>query len=127
MYFIQILAIIFALFAFSRVVLRLREKKLSILEFAFWAVVWIALIVIAIFPEALSAFAPLIGTQSGIGLVVYTGMILLFYLLFRVYVKIDAMEQAITTLTRATTLTRTPALRNKKDTSNGRKPTRRTR
>jgi small membrane protein len=106
MYFIQIVAIVFALFAFSRVVLRLREKKLSIFEFSFWTIVWLALVLVAIFPEALSVVALRIGIQSGIGLVVYTGMILLFYLLFRVYVKIDTMEQEITALTRAITLSR---------------------
>jgi small membrane protein len=101
---IQIVAIIFALFAFSRVVLRLREKKLSILEFLFWTVIWLGLVLIAVIPEAVNHVAILIGLQSGTGLILYIGMILAFYLIFRLYVKLDELSQGLTALSRTIAL-----------------------
>jgi hypothetical protein len=108
---LEIVAIIFALFALSRVILRMKEKKLSVLEFLFWSVIWISLVFMAIFPDALTAIADRIGIQSGTGLVVYTAIIVLFYLIFRVYIKVDTLEQEITLLTRAVTLHHTTKTR----------------
>jgi hypothetical protein len=101
MYFIQVVAVLFALFAFSRVLLRLKEKKLSILEFLFWTCIWLGLILVALFPEKLSDLAKSLGIQSGTGLAVYLGVVLSFYLIFRLYVKLDTIEQQITILNRA--------------------------
>lgn len=45
---IQIIAIIFAIFALTKVILRLREKKLTINEFIFWASIWTILIILSL-------------------------------------------------------------------------------
>jgi hypothetical protein len=100
MYAIQIIAVIFAIWAASRVFLRLREKKLSVLEYVFWMLIWVGLVLVALFPDNISPLAQSIGIQSGTGLVTYTAMIIAFYLLFRLYVKMDTIEQEISTLNR---------------------------
>ena len=102
--FIQIIAVLFALFAFTRVFLRLREKKLSLLEFLFWTFIWVGLVLVALLPGLFTSIANALGIQTGTGFITYLGLILLFYLLFRVYVKIDTLEQEITVLTREASL-----------------------
>jgi len=97
---IQILAIIFALFALSRAILRVKDNEISGKEFAFWATVWIAVIIIAIFPSFAISFAELFGIDRGVDFLVYVGMLALFYLVFRLYVKIDKISQEITKITR---------------------------
>ena len=106
MEFIQIVAVLFALFAFTRVLLRLKEKKLSALEFVFWTFIWVGLVLVALFPETFSSIANSVGIKSGTGLVTYLALIIIFYLMFRVYVKLDTLEQEITLLARESSMRR---------------------
>ena len=97
---IQILAILFALFAFSRVVLRLRDAEITTKEFIWWSFVWIMVIVVAIVPSTVDFVSSLFGVQSAIDLIVYVSIIVMFYLIFRLYVKTEKVEHSITTLAR---------------------------
>ena len=97
---IQILIILFALFAFSRAFLRMRGKDISIGEFSFWGFIWVIVIVIALFPSTLSGISGFVGIGRPIDLIVYMSIILMFYLLFRLYVKIDMQNKELTKLVR---------------------------
>ena len=92
---IQILAIIFAVFALSRAFLRFKDKKVSTKEFLFWSVIWIAVIVVALLPRITGIISSLLGVGRGVDIIIYISIIALFYLIFRVYVKIDSLEQNI--------------------------------
>lgn len=98
---IQILAIVFALFAFSRAVLRFKDGHITAKEFFLWSFVWIAVIVVAVLPSTVDFVSKLFGVQSAIDLIVYVSIIMMFYLIFRLYVKIEKQEHAVSTLTRA--------------------------
>lgn len=97
---IQILMVLFALFAFSRVVLRFRDKKLQKGEFIFWFFIWVAIIIFALLPSFSDFFAQLLGIGRGVDLFVYIGIIILFYLIFRLYVKMEKIEKDITKVVR---------------------------
>ena len=97
---IQIFAIIFSLFALSRVFLRTRDKKLTIPEFAFWMFVWLGLIIAAFFPGLISRVAEIVGIGRGVDIIIYMSIGVLFYLIFRIYVKIEEIEQEITFVVR---------------------------
>lgn len=97
---IQVLGFIFVTFAVSRAVLRAKDKQISIAELFFWLAVWTGLIVVLIFPQLTSFVADLVGIGRGIDVVVYTSIALLFYLIFRLYVKLDEREREITRVVR---------------------------
>ena len=97
---IQVLLVLFALFAWSRAFLRLKNKSMGIGGFAFWSIIWIAIILIGIFPSILYFPSLILGIGQGIDLAIYVSIILLFYLTFRVYVKIDAQNKEVTKLVR---------------------------
>ena len=103
---IQIVAILFALFAFSRAVLRFKDRAMTSREFLLWSVVWIAVIVVAALPSTAAFVSGLFGVQRAVDLIVYVSIIVMFYLLFRLYVKAEKMEHAITTLTREAAIKR---------------------
>lgn len=103
---IQIIAIIIALFAVSRAFLRLREHKISVISFIFWAIVWIAVVTVAFIPNATSYFSSFLGIGRGIDFVVYLSILLLFYLIFRIYVSLEALNSSITKLTRTIAIQR---------------------
>ncbi|MEM4264027.1 MAG: DUF2304 family protein [Candidatus Woesearchaeota archaeon] len=103
---IQVIAIIVALFAVSRAFLRLREHKISVPAFIFWAIVWIAVVIVASIPDITFYFSKLIGISRGMDVVVYFSILLLFYLVFRIYVKLEALDNNITKLTRTIAIQR---------------------
>ena len=100
----QYLIIIFALFAMSRVVLRFKDNKFTIAEFIFWDLIWLAVVIVGFFPQITSIVADFVGIGRGIDVFVYAGIILLFYLVYRIYVKLETIEQEITKVVREVAL-----------------------
>lgn len=104
--FLNAAAVAFCLFALSRVFLRMRKSEIRKGEFAFWSALWILIIIIAVIPQTTNFLAKIIGIGRGADLALVSAVILLFYLNFRLYVKISNTEQEITKLVRQIALTR---------------------
>ena len=104
--FLNAAAVAFCLFALSRVFLRMRKSEISKGEFAFWTGLWSIIIIIAIIPRTTNFLAQIVGIGRGADLALVSAVILLFYLNFRLYVKISNTEQEITKLVRQLALTR---------------------
>ncbi|MEM3373704.1 MAG: DUF2304 family protein [Candidatus Woesearchaeota archaeon] len=101
---IQIIAILFFSFAASRAILRAKDKKITLLELFFWLGIWIGLIFVVFFPNILTKVASFIGIGRGVDVLVYSSIVILFYLLFRLYVKLEEVEMEITKLVRENAL-----------------------
>jgi hypothetical protein len=97
---IQMLVTLFVLFAWSRAFFRMRDKNISIGEFSFWSLIWIAVLIVNLFPGLTSIVSGFVGIGRGMDLAVYAGITLLFYLMFRLYVKIDTQSKELTKLVR---------------------------
>lgn len=98
---LSLIIILFAAFALSRAALRLRDRRITFKEFAFWLLIWAGVIAVAIYPQMTSWVSQLVGVSRGADLLIYVGVLLLFYLVFRLYVKLDGLSQDLTRLTRA--------------------------
>ena len=94
----QIILLAFLVFALSRVLLRIKSKELSLREFIFWALIWTLAIIIIIFPDIIINLSRHIGIGRGVDVIIYGGVALLFYLIFRLYVKLERIEHSITKL-----------------------------
>ena len=90
----------FVSFAGSRAVLRAKDKKISLGELFFWLAIWGGLIFVVFFPDITSYFAGFLGIGRGVDVIVYMSISLLFYLIFRLYVKLEEAEREITMLVR---------------------------
>lgn len=97
---LQGVAILFALFALSRSILRFRDGQTTWKDFLLWSGIWIAVIIISLFPNITYFFAKAFGINRGVDLVIYISITALFYLMFRLYIKLDRVEKNITLLTR---------------------------
>ncbi|MES0341971.1 MAG: DUF2304 family protein [Candidatus Humimicrobiaceae bacterium] len=97
---IQIIAIIFAIFALTKVILRLRKRKLTINEFIFWASIWTILIVLSIFPDISNNIASFFGFGRGLDFFIVSSILIIFYLIFRIFVKLEELDSKIAKLTR---------------------------
>lgn len=97
---LQVVVVIFALFAWSRAILRLRDRKISLPEFFFWTIIWAAVITTSLLPRTADIISEFFGISRPIDLAVYVSIILLLYLIFRVYVKQEQLTQEMTKLVR---------------------------
>jgi len=98
---LQIIAILFALFAWSRALLRLKDRKISGLEFGFWTVVWAGVIATMLLPKTAEFIALSLGVERPVDLAVFVSILLLFYLVFRLYVKLEQQGQEMTKIARS--------------------------
>jgi hypothetical protein len=97
---IQIIIIGFSFFALSRIILRRKEKSIPLGEFIFWSVIWTSAAIIAAAPNIMKIAANKTGVENSINLFTTITIIIIFYLLFRLYVKVEKQQQDITKLVR---------------------------
>lgn len=96
----QIIATFFIGFALSRAYLRFRDGVIGLWSVAFWSVLWIGAGVFIYWPGLFEQFASVLGIGRIVDVFVYGGIMLLFYLMFRAYIKVQDLEGQITKLTR---------------------------
>ncbi|MFH2063372.1 MAG: DUF2304 family protein [bacterium] len=104
MHLIQITIIAFALFAAWRTVSRFRAGELGRLHLALWLLLWLAVGVAVALPQAASWLAGLAGVGRGVDMVIYLSVVVLFYLVFRLFVRLEKAEHDITLLVREISL-----------------------
>ena len=97
---IQILIVAFVLFALSRTVSRFREGSLTAIWLILWSSIWLAVAVAALLPQTTSWFARLVGVGRGVDAVIYLSIIMLFYLVFRIFLRLQKIDHDITLVVR---------------------------
>ncbi len=100
MLLIQIIIIAFAAFAMWRTFSRFRDGAFSGGALALWLVFWLVVVVAVALPQATSWFASLVGVGRGVDAAIYVSVIVLFYLVFRIFLKLEKIEREITMLVR---------------------------
>lgn len=111
---LQLLALLFLLFAFSRVWLRAREGSVGWGMFWFWTLVWLLAMVAVVKPELTTQLARRMGVGRGVDAAIYISIVLLFYLQFRSNVSVENLRHEITKLTREIALSNDQKTRAKK-------------
>ena len=100
MIYTQLIITIFVVFAVSRVVLRYQERKLTIYALISWCLLWGLVELIIFKPNITSEIAQILGIGRGADLIIYISIVALFYLIFRIYIKLEDIERQITYLVR---------------------------
>jgi hypothetical protein len=67
-------------------------------------VLWLGAATVIAFPDSTMVAARLFGIGRGADLVLYVSIILILYLLFRVYVRLEQLDREITQIVRAVAL-----------------------
>lgn len=97
---IQIVILIFLLFVISRLVLRYRERRISLISLVIWFIFWILVAVVVIWPESANRLADILGVGRGADVIVYFALLAIFYFIFRILIKFEQIEREIATLVR---------------------------
>ncbi|MEK6960923.1 MAG: DUF2304 family protein [Nanoarchaeota archaeon] len=98
---LQLIVIAFALFAWSRALLRFRNGQISMMEFSLWSLLWFCAGLVVVRPEWGVPVASFLGIGRPIDVGIYASIVMLFYLIFKIYVKLETIEREITQIVRA--------------------------
>jgi hypothetical protein len=108
----QIFLILFAIFGLVRAGKQYNTHKISRHWFALWGLVWVLLILAAIFPSVIDNLAHAVGVERGADLLLYISVVVLIYATFRTMVLTQKLSEEHTELVRQI------ALHNAKEASN---------
>jgi len=102
MSFLQILIIVFIIFVLGRVMTKYTKQDINFREWLTWSVFWLVVGVAAALPKTTDIIASKLGlaTGRGVDLAVYISIPVLFYIIFRLFAKIDRLEEDITKVVR---------------------------
>jgi hypothetical protein len=85
------------LIAISKSYVDFRARAESLQMFVFWTVTWTMIVLLAVFPsiiDVLMAFSA--GPRTGLGTVFGMAIVFLFFVMYRIYVKLERIEQNLT-------------------------------
>lgn len=106
---IQILITIFSVLVIAKAFGKFQKKEVHGKTVLLWSLFWIVAIFLVWQPNLTNYLAAFLGVTRGADAVFYLSLVVIFYLLFRVFAKIERIEADITTLVREI------ALQKKKD------------
>lgn len=110
---LQIILVLFLIFALSRVWLQLKENNLTVLSFLFWVAIFISAIFGIIQPEVTTRIARFVGIGRGADVVIYFSIVALFYLLFRLYIYVESLRHEISEIISQLSLKEDKIIKNK--------------
>lgn len=102
----QDLGVLIGIIAIIVAILRLKNNKMSVGIAFLWIIIWLVVIWVSIFPNSTNTFATLTGIGRGLDLLLIIGLIVGYYLIFKMYGMIENMDKEITLLVREIALQR---------------------
>ncbi len=97
----QIVVPIIALLFISGIFFRYRKSDITIYEMILGFVFWLAVILVAIFPDFFSeGIAKIFGIESNVNAIIFFCLGLLFFIQFKMYFTIRKQQKDLTELTR---------------------------
>lgn len=101
----QILALIVIVIFLARLFWQKQKKQIGTSEFIFWLVFWCLTCALIISLKWIDKFVASLGfSGSGIEVLLYLSVAILFYFIFRLRLKIEKIEKDITKIIRALAL-----------------------
>lgn len=76
------------------------KKKQTWRELIVWVLLWLGIGLVAFYPAVLDVLPPVVGIKSGVNVLVFFGFVVLFYGLFRLFIKVEDLEEKIVKMNR---------------------------
>ncbi len=96
----QVLFSLFAFFAIISVIKRKKTGEIGKKGAFFWVLFWLSTLVAVLWPESTNILANSLGIGRGSDFVLYISIIVIFYLLFRLHIKIESIGRDVTKVVR---------------------------
>ncbi len=107
MMIIQIVLVVFFLFILLKVFSRFRAGDLKSKEMVGWVIFWLLAVVVVVSPNSTLILAKVLGVGRGVDAIIYLAMVLLFFLVFKIFVHLEKIERQMTKLVRQGALDKT--------------------
>ncbi len=108
---IQILITLIAIVVALKAITQFRRHLLAPAPMIGWIIFWIAITILVWLPDLTDRIAALLQVGRGADAIMYLSLIAIFYLFFRVFVRLEKTEQLVTLLARAIALIDTDSKR----------------
>lgn len=102
---IQIMLLLWFLFAIIKVWGRYRKEELGASAAVGWSILWLTAGVIVTIPNATFYLAHWVGVKRGADLIIYGALAFIFFMLFRLMVKVEQTDRNLTAVVRKLALT----------------------
>lgn len=97
----QLIALIIILFFLVRLIFQKKQNKIRGNEFTLWLVFWVLAALAIIFLKKIDSLVASLGfSGTGIQVLLYVGVTILFYLVFRLRLRLEKQEKNITEIVR---------------------------
>ena len=100
MIWLQIIVTLFVIIILFKLFKQRQASKLSISSFLAWLLLWLIVLVVFWQPATASYLANFLGIGRGADLIIYLSIIIIFYLLFKIFVHLNKIETEITKIIR---------------------------
>jgi small membrane protein len=100
MMLIQIVILMFIAYVVFRLIMKLVKKELTAQMFALWSLFWIIIALFALFPDFLSFISRKLGVGRGVDVAIYASILILFYTVFRILIRLESIDRKISDLVR---------------------------
>ena len=96
LFFAKAFSVVLAAIVISKSYVDFRSRKESAQMFLLWTLTWVAIVLVALFPSIIDILIGVGGGRAGIG--TFLGMAIVFnlFLVYRTYVRMEALEQKVT-------------------------------
>ena len=100
MIYLQIIVSLFVVLILFKLFKQKYKGKISLTVFSTWFLLWLAVLVVFWQPETASYLANFLGIGRGADLIIYLSIVVVFYLLFRIFVRLNKIDTEITKIVR---------------------------
>ena len=98
MTFFQLIAILTIIIILYKVIIKYKNKIISFKELLIWIIFWLSTTSIILNPEVTTTIANKVGIGRGADFTVYIGLLIVFYLLFKLFAQLDKLNNYISVL-----------------------------
>ncbi|MBT4516697.1 MAG: DUF2304 domain-containing protein [Candidatus Komeilibacteria bacterium] len=98
--YLQIVVTIFIVFILLKLFLQKQKNKISLVAFLIWLLLWFAVLIVFWLPDSTTYLATWLGIGRGADLVVYISILAIFYMIFKIFVRLNKMDEEITKVVR---------------------------
>jgi hypothetical protein len=97
---VQTGAVIFSALAILRTFVLYRRNQITLSQAVLWLSLWLVIAVVAVYPELTQRVANAVGIVRGVDLMLYVGMVVLYYFIYRMVIRLEHIERDITSIVR---------------------------
>ncbi|HNW19767.1 MAG TPA: DUF2304 domain-containing protein [bacterium] len=96
----RILALAVIAFFLAKLFWQQRQRKMAWTEFCFWLIFWLASAIAIIFLNQIDRLVANLGfSSSGIDVLLYSGLAVCLYFIFRLRLRLEKMDRQLTKIT----------------------------